>query len=1112
MADIDSQLRKSIEESIQANRNINREMSQAIKTVTKFTDALDVASNTAIDKSTDSLKQLLKTSKLLSDSQVDTIKSAKGLQNVVESLGRKQARLDELQEQYNKQLEKAIAKGYAGVRLQRIEAALQQRLAKRLNDLGVSTASAANASAKLQDELTKHKDLEKQLNKEIVNLTSSASKAGKAVEDLGSRMVETAEKHLSVAAALGLLQKSLTDLYGQVTRFADKGMFAAWRAINMGALRLKLSVAEFEEVMARNMDIINSLGGGIAGIDSFTEALKSASKDLEMYGKNSAKIAAAIMGTVQRSTGLGPGSRDSNASREAYAQIQKSMKEQFKLFNGGFGDSIEQFTSYYDQVLRSEELQSKMNGLDSKSIANMVTEIQIRTENLKLMGLNNDQILEMTRRMEQMFPRLQNNQGEAIFKGINASNATALLGQYVQSQGLGELGARLQSKEYTDYAKKLRMSSGNAAANLKGTQLGIQYDKDIAEAVAKIERDRDKDESGAQGSFKGYAAYAAINNDRQFFDASIQNGTNFNIAKRSGQDHTEGSYTDKDGRIVGGAADKFRKDIKDMSGEASLLGKSFSELRSAVDQITSIINGGNGFVMALGAAAGAALLFSSALRGKVLSAITSLGSALMNNGIKPAIQGAGAGAGAAGAGAAGGAAGGLMSRLKSVAPKAGKLLARGAGALASALAASEVYQAYQAYERGDIDENERNKRIGAALGGAGGSIAGGVVGGAAGTLASPGVGTVAGGVAGGAAGGVGGSKAGEWIGGKFGEKGKYKTKKFNGFGSDVDSYIKEASTKYGIDEKTLRGFVKMEAGWNGQMSPTGAIGTGQFTQGTWNDLAKSKEGQNIGMKPITSSNFRTANDPRYDKRVNTLATGLLAKQNFDRLKRDGVATTGENLYMLHNIGPGVIPALKGSNNVHPETLKAMRQNGKKDDETPVEFANRQRAIFNTHYASANSITPDYKQTTAAVSPTTNPTPSSVNTKTIAPPPVAGSPTTNPTPSSVNTKTIAPPPVAGSPTTNPTPSSVNPKTIAPPPVAGSTVNTSPVTSLTAASITPPPASLKSPTNTISPTSPVAADMASAIVPLLEKIAENTTPSIVYNQKNYKPSQDTVLGTM
>ncbi|MFX8929908.1 hypothetical protein ABTN05_19235, partial [Acinetobacter baumannii] len=48
------------------------------------------------------------------------------------------------------------------------------------------------------------------------------------------------------------------------------------------------------------------------------------------------------------------------------------------------------------------------------------------------------------------------------------------------------------------------------------------------------------------------------------------------------------------------------------------------------------------------------------------------------------------------------------------------------------------------------------------------------------------------------------------------------------FGKDVDRYIHEAATKYGLDEKVLRGFVKMEDGWTGKMSPTGAIGTGQF--------------------------------------------------------------------------------------------------------------------------------------------------------------------------------------------------------------------------------------------------------------------------------------------
>lgn len=174
------------------------------------------------------------------------------------------------------------------------------------------------------------------------------------------------------------------------------------------------------------------------------------------------------------------------------------------------------------------------------------------------------------------------------------------------------------------------------------------------------------------------------------------------------------------------------------------------------------------------------------------------------------------------------------------------------------------------------------------------------------------------------------------------------------FGKDIDSYIKEASVKYGIDEKVLRGFVKMEAGWTGKMSPTGAIGTGQFIQPTWDGLAKTKDGQEIGMTKI-GKRFRTAKDPRYDKRVNTLATGLLAKQNADILKRHGLPVTGENLYMLHNIGPGVIPAIKGSNDVSKATLKAMKVNGWEKGMTPKTFVPAQKKRFNNHYNVANQV-------------------------------------------------------------------------------------------------------------------------------------------------------------
>ncbi|MFX5825423.1 hypothetical protein ABTE10_00795 [Acinetobacter baumannii] len=172
------------------------------------------------------------------------------------------------------------------------------------------------------------------------------------------------------------------------------------------------------------------------------------------------------------------------------------------------------------------------------------------------------------------------------------------------------------------------------------------------------------------------------------------------------------------------------------------------------------------------------------------------------------------------------------------------------------------------------------------------------------------------------------------------------------FGKDVDRYIHEAATKYGLDEKVLRGFVKMEDGWTGKMSPTGAIGTGQFIQSTWDSLAKTAEGKEIGMTKI-GKRFRTKNDPRYDKHINTLATGLLAKQNADILTKNGLAVTGENLYLLHNIGPGIIPALKGSNKVSAKTLEAIRVNTPIKGQTPVQFVQYQKRRFKKHYNSAN---------------------------------------------------------------------------------------------------------------------------------------------------------------
>lgn len=174
---------------------------------------------------------------------------------------------------------------------------------------------------------------------------------------------------------------------------------------------------------------------------------------------------------------------------------------------------------------------------------------------------------------------------------------------------------------------------------------------------------------------------------------------------------------------------------------------------------------------------------------------------------------------------------------------------------------------------------------------------------------------------------------------------------FKGFGQDIDAYIKEASARFAIPEDILRGFIRMEAGWTGKMSPTGAIGAGQFVQDTWDRMAASAEGAALGMTKI-GSRFRQPDDPRRDQHLNILATSLLARNNAAILQKNGLPLTGENLYMMHNIGPGIIPVMLGLP-ASDATIKAMKQNGMLKDQSASEFLQYQKAKFNKFYAEAN---------------------------------------------------------------------------------------------------------------------------------------------------------------
>ncbi|HHW7474873.1 TPA: lytic murein transglycosylase [Mannheimia haemolytica] len=179
-----------------------------------------------------------------------------------------------------------------------------------------------------------------------------------------------------------------------------------------------------------------------------------------------------------------------------------------------------------------------------------------------------------------------------------------------------------------------------------------------------------------------------------------------------------------------------------------------------------------------------------------------------------------------------------------------------------------------------------------------------------------------------------------------------KSKPFTGFGTEIDSYIRIAAQRYQISEPMLRGLIKMEDGWYGNISPTGATGVGQFTVGTWNWLSETERGKQLGMRLITGKNKGTYADPRRDKYTNTLATALLARWHIEQFHLRRIPATDENLYMAHNIGlDGLHRAMLGK--ATREDMLNMRRNGMKSWMTVRDFLNYQKGRFLAHKQEAN---------------------------------------------------------------------------------------------------------------------------------------------------------------
>jgi soluble lytic murein transglycosylase-like protein len=155
--------------------------------------------------------------------------------------------------------------------------------------------------------------------------------------------------------------------------------------------------------------------------------------------------------------------------------------------------------------------------------------------------------------------------------------------------------------------------------------------------------------------------------------------------------------------------------------------------------------------------------------------------------------------------------------------------------------------------------------------------------------------------------------------------------------SDKDkNYITNLSRAAQIDPETMLKIMAMESGSNpNAISPTGAIGKNQFVGGT---------ADKVGIQD------------RFDADQNIRGAVIYARDNIQLLKAANLPITAENIYMMHQLGPGagseVIKAARDGtpiSQLSDAARRGMSRNYGKDSDTAAEYIDANKKALNANY-------------------------------------------------------------------------------------------------------------------------------------------------------------------
>lgn len=788
----------SLNDSSRVLQTILRDLQNAS---TMFSDLTEKLSNSAGNKAAKDIAAFLESSKLITQADKERIQTSDDLSKVLSKLEDTYTDLYKLEGQHKKRLESTVSqlndfykKRISGTNDPAKQAKLQEELNGKVAEALKDQAKAQALSKGITEDYFNAVDngipkIREEIKQRTQNVGLIAAQ-NKGLGDLIDRYKKQAIGLFSVEEGMRHLGRAFDKMYDQANRLTEKGLLGTLMQVNVSAVKLLMTVQDFEKAIGDNRDLILQYGAGVRGIEKFEKTIRDVKGDLGYLGKNANDAAISF---IQASKNVGlfdtrenPNDPLSNPkdkiAQKAYMDSLNAMKNQFKKFAGLYGDSAKDYEQLISQQVNEEHVRGRLNTLNKTDASLLIQEIIKRQDNLKAMGLSTDQIIKFNDRLENLYDPEKNNIQQKNSEAVGLENTfQELINRQKADPRFAEQAAALekQSASMAKYVDILRRGSEEERKKFESSDEYLNLAKEVSRSSTNVFQKGNMYDNTAANAYveqggKAYQNMKLTGTDTATAEAKGLNQNTWTPEQRAAREK-EAKESVGQGTFSGGAlqtATFFEEGLKALSsgplgdlalalpGLVSAIWLFGGKLKVAASLVSKIIPKfakwfglGTGAVAAAEAEAGVATGASSAVAGAGAAAesgIASAGAAGAATG--GAAAGAGA-AGAAGAGAAGAAAAGAkgaknVGKLKS----GGSLIGRGLAGLGIGSSLWDIYSAGSDYENGRITQAERNKRITQGLGGTVGGTVGlasggllGVAGMVGGDLAGSALGNVVGG-------------------------------------------------------------------------------------------------------------------------------------------------------------------------------------------------------------------------------------------------------------------------------------------------------------------------------------------------------------------------------